>query len=200
MHFAIGLNSVRFITPVEVFQVTSNGGTFNNDRIGLQIEVPPGAISSGSVLSLEVGMCLFGPIEYPESSIPISPILLLHAQQDIPLQKPVYVTLPHNISLKDTQNLDIHVLIADCEQEELVPFNFYDIEKEEFSTHVRNGQGYATFSLSHFCFISLGVGIEKERDLKRSCCICPLMQTASTWPRYFKLVLVYNMKPCMEVS
>ena len=204
MQFALQLPSISFLKPIEIFQVNSLGGVYRDDDIGLQINVPPGAIPSGSILCLEVGMCLSGPFEFPIGSIPVSPILMLHSQQAIPLEKPINVTLPHNILVNETVTSSVaenftHFITAD-HSHSFDQFSFSDPDAKEISIHTQEGQGYASFPLSYHCFVSLGVDIEKNSVINRSFCICPLIQSTATWPKYYSLLLVYNIKPCIKVS
>ncbi len=84
---------IEFIKPPVQLDITSKGATYHDDSLGLHIDVPEEAVSED--LSLNIGMTLYGPFQFP--SAPISPILVLEPNNKTQLHKPVRITLPHII-------------------------------------------------------------------------------------------------------
>ena len=210
-------SSLRFIGPVQVLRITHAGIKYCNDKLGLCINIPQGAIIKGLELHLEVGMSLYGPFEYPAGTSPISPILMLCPQENVTLQKPIEVTLPHCIdqaSQADVKALGIRIVKADHSQhlavctmlEDQVRFSFMDMDEAE--TDIRFSQDgdakeYVTFSLSHFCFISLRSATSSEAARRKGFCIIPL-QPIRFPPACngitYHLPITYYMSPWLEVS
>ena len=198
-----------FIKPVEVLQVSSKGRLYFDDSLGLCIDVPEGAVPEGSLLQLEVGMCLYGPFKFPTDLYPIAPILMLCSRSDIKLHKSVNITIPHIIA--DAEGIDskargIQVIKANHTSLLVAGEGIFDnvIEDSNLVFHSHNGFGLATFSLPHFSFISIfekrdNIEVAKERGY----CICPLLPSPSTiysGKLTFYLCVTYFMKPCIEVS
>ena len=190
---------LSFIKPVKFFEATKNGGKYVDDNLGLCIKVPKGAVPEDCCLKLEVGMCLHGPFLLPPGTTRVSPILMLHPQENIKLRKPIEVTLPHMIR-KATKTLDIQVIRADYKARS--HYSFCDI-KCSINMHNKGTKSYATFSLRHFSFVSLRATIDRQEALTHGYCICALCPSPSllaSSPFSYFLALTFDMDPCIEVK
>ena len=187
------LPHLPFITPVEVFQVTSAGGVYRDDSLGISITVPEGAVPEFTIFPIEVGTCLYGPFQFPEGSTLIAPILMLCPQKNIPLKKPIIVMLPH-ILVEATEDIQVvkadHAIFRGSDLEKCV---FKDIDQCESHASF-DDQNNITFSVSHFCFLS----VRAKNSKKKKCCICPLIDRA-TGVFTYRLCVTYFMKPCIQV-
>ena len=197
------LPHLPFIKPVEVFQVTSTGGVYRDDSLGICITVPEDAVPEFTIFPIEVGTFLYGRFQFPEGSTPISPILMLCPQKNIPLKKPITVTLPHILfeaTKGDVESLNIRVVKADhtsflFPNSGLEKSVFEDINLIE-SRISFDDQNSITFSVSHFCFFSVRANNAK----KKRCCICPLIPIdRSTGAFTYRLCVTYFMQPCIQV-
>ncbi len=195
------LPHLPFITPVEVFQVTSAGGVYKDDSLGISITVPEGAVPEFIIFPIEIGTCLYGPFQFPQGSSLIAPILMLCPQKNIPLKKPIIVTLPHILTEAtegDIECLNIRVVKADH-----ATFRGSGLEKcvlediDPCESHASfDDQNSITFSVSHFCFLS----VRAKNAKKKNCCIFPLIPIdRSTGVFTFRLCVTYFMKPCIQV-
>ena len=181
------------------------GGEFIDKRLGLSIRVPKGAVSEGCNLKLEVGMCLRGPFLLPPDTTRISPILMVHPQENIHLQTPLEITLPHIIHKDEEIGIDdIQVIKADHQElkySSVKKYIFKDVDPKESNLKMHT-KGYVTFFLTHFCFVSLQTKLSRERAVAFGYCVCPLCpipsQTFSGQFSYF-LALTFFMEPCIEV-
>ena len=206
---------LKFVKPVEVLQVTHEGKDFFEDSLGVCIKFPKGAIPKGSQLHLEVGMCLYGPFEFPANTSPIAPILTLCPQESIPLLKPITITLPHIIDQateSDVKDAGIKVLKADhnclLQGTPDLPslYVFEDIDSS-ISFEQIGDENYATFPLLHFCFITLRRDRSIQSDFAKriniTYCISPLYPrniAAATSEIPYHYPITYYMKPCFEVT
>ncbi len=178
--------------------ITSEGATYHDDSLGLHVEVPEEAVSED--LSLKIGMTLYGPFQFP--SAPISPILVLEPNNKTQLQKPVRITLPHTIK---GENFCAWVMKANHTSDLLTgKYKFCDIaEDSEIELHTKKNKCFATFSLSHFCFVALRMDSKsQEYAYQVGCCICPMVPSydAMNSPMFtFILGVTYFMDPCLEV-
>ena len=201
-------SKLPFIKPVEVLQVSSKNKEYYNDSLGLCIDVPEGAVPEGSLLQLEVGMCLYGPFKFPGGLYPIAPILMLCPQKYIKLAKPLRVTLPHNVDdAKDSDvgALGIEVIKADhtslLNGGECIFDNV--ISDSNISFTDRNDFSVVTFSLSHFCFVTLRATTTSEIAERTGYCICPLyppLNDVMSGDFMYHLCVTYYMPPCLEVT
>ena len=102
---------VPFVEPVDVHKCDSSGKEFINSDHNITLRVPPGAIPDGVTVHIEAGVALHGPFQFPPGTRPISPIVWFCMQEDVPLQKPVEVILPH--FLHQREHLQLGFLKAD---------------------------------------------------------------------------------------
>ena len=203
-------NKLSFIKPVEVLQISSKGKQYCDYSTGLCIDIPEGAVPEDSIVQLEIGMCLFGPFKFPGNLNPIAPILMLCPQNDVHLNKNMRVTLPHIIEDaidSDEEALGIQVVKADhndlVEGDECVFDTILATGASEISFHCNNGRELITFSLPHFCFITLRAKYSKEVAERAGYCVCPLFPTpkaVTSESGDYCLCVTYFMDPCLEVS
>ena len=202
-------SKLPFIKPVEVFQISSRGGQYRNDSLGLCIDVPEGAVPEGRLLQLEIGMCLYGPFKFPGNLYPIAPILMLCPQSNIKLSRRLRITLPHIISDADEGEIDffdVQVIKADHTSLFTATETIFDniIGESNLSLHTSSNCEVATFELSHFCFVTLRATANLQELAERmGYCICPLLpspKAMSSGNFMYPLCVTYHIKPCLEVS
>ena len=197
-----------FIKPIQIIQVSSNGEQYCDDSLSLRIDIPEGAVPKGSLLHLAVGMCLYGPFKFPDGLHPITPILMLCPQSNIELSKSYRVTLPHIIEDAedgDVEALGIEVIKADHMKSLVAGESIFDtiIKDSHLSFSTLNNIEQATFSLSHFCFITLRGKKKSEVQGRTRYCVCPLLpppRTGSSHVFTYHLCVTYFMSPCLKVS
>ena len=201
---------VPFIKPVKVLHISCKGKRYSDSSLGLCIDIPEGAVPEGSLLQLEVGMCLYGPFKFSDDLYPISPILMLCPQTDIKLNQSIKVTLPHimkDVTNETVKELGIQVVKAD--HASLVFGNtciFNNVIGDSNPlVHNKDGKGYVTFSLQHFCFVCVRT-VHKFEDVEcGGYCICPLLPTLrdnvfkSPCDIFYHLCVTYYMDPCFKV-
>ena len=54
---------------------TTEGRKFTDSTNDFSLEIPEGAIPEGERLTIDVGVALFGPFQFPEGLRPVSPVL-----------------------------------------------------------------------------------------------------------------------------
>ena len=172
---------------------------YKDDSLGISITVPEGAVPEFTIFPIEVGTCLYGPFQFQQGSSLIAPILMLCPQKNIPLNKPIIVTLPHILveaTESDIKSRNIQVVKADhaiFRGSDLEKCVFKDIDQCESHASF-DDQNNITFSVSHFCFLS----VRAKNSKKKKCCICPLIDRA-TGVFTYRLCVTYFMKPCIQV-
>ena len=194
-----------FIKPVDKLEISSNSGRYCNVPLGVYIDIPRGAVPESRLLRVEVGVCLYGPFEFPGNLYPITPILMLHPQHDVQLNKSVRITLPHVIESAtdtDVKALGIKVIKGspNCQLGESGQYVFdKTIEDSNLSFYTIGSKGFVTFLLSHFCFITVLASTKREVAERAMCCICPLFYPTSSMNFKYCLCVTYYMDPFLEV-
>lgn len=203
-------SSLPYIKPIQQLTLDKAGGTYSDETLGIVINIPEGAIEEHNQTVLYVGMCLYGPFTFPQDSAPIAPVLMLHPKQSISLLKPIRVTMPHMLDQAndyDIKPLGIKVIKAAHDHtpttDEARDFIFKDLNQEEccISLTSRGDKSFASFSLLHFCFITLRATTSREVAKRRGYCICPLypIQVLPNTTATFHLIVTYYMDPWLEV-
>ena len=180
---------------------TSEGRQFTDDVNDFSLEIPEGAIPEGERLTIDVGVALFGPFQFPEGLRPVSPVfwVCVRDNPNFKFSKQVTVTIPHFLHLEndeDIQSLGLTFLKADHKKyDELYEFKPTDGEME-----------FANFGIlktDHFCCLCLAV-TDKVKSLKnaRFC-----MTTA--FPRHlisvgrsidaYIFITFFNLKTCLKL-
>ncbi len=177
---------------------------YRDDSLGISITVPEGAVPEFTIFPIEIGTCLYGPFQFAEGSTLISPILMLCPQKNIPLKKPITVTLPHLLTeatKSDIESFNIRVVKAD--HESLLFFDF-DVKKCLFedinlceSRISFDNRNSITFSVSHFCFLSV-LGDLKMNAQKIGYCVYPLIRRDMNVISY-RLCVTFLMAPFIKV-
>ena len=54
--------------------IGTKGGYTSLEQYGLHLLIPPGAIPAGIDISIDIGVALYGPFQYPERLRPVSPV------------------------------------------------------------------------------------------------------------------------------
>ena len=108
-------------TPVATLsQCTHDGRWYYDEHNDFGLEIPAGAIPEGESITIDIGVALYGPFQYPESLRPVSPVfwVCVRDQKDFKFVKPVKLTIPHCLNLKqydDIESLGLTFLKGDHE-------------------------------------------------------------------------------------
>ena len=100
-----------------LFRCSSKGVRYVDEANDFSLEIPDGAIPEGKTLTIDVGVALHGPFQFPDGLRPVSPMfwVCVRDQPNFHFSKPVRVTIPHFLNLKtesDIQSLGLTFLKA----------------------------------------------------------------------------------------
>ena len=194
---------IPFIIPPQSLEFDSSGASF----VGfgeIRIQIPPHAIPDGSTGQLEIGVCLYGSFKFENNYRPISPILWLCLQgENIRLDKPVKVTLPHILS--DLSNQDLayfgvrfakagHDCVTDASGERVYQFQ-PSVGKSFY--YAGGGKGYGTLEIDHFCFMCLEANNDVTYSKAKSMGYC---FTSVQGPSRLRVYATYALNTCLIVS
>ena len=156
-------------------------------------------------------MSLFGPFQFQANTSPIAPILMLCPQEEIALEKPMKITLSHyldDIVDSDIEALGIRVTKTDHRSllndlREPLQYVFEDLESEqcEISLQRQDDFEYMTFSISHFCFLTLRQETREESVRGKKYCISPMcpVDTSFKSPLIYHFPIIYYAKAWIKV-
>ena len=183
---------------------TSEGRKFTDDVNDFSLEIPEGAIPEGERLTVDVGVALFGPFQFPEGLRPVSPVfwVCVRDNPNFQLSKPVTVTIPHFLDLEndeDIQCLGLTFLKAthNKNSDRLYEFQSTDGEMDFKSVKTR-----AILKTTRFCYDCIAAN-DIPKTLKNSWfCITAVLPQYSTSVSgrvnaYF-FVTFLNLKTCLK--
>ena len=137
--------------------MTSVGAHINwKDEIGVQFDIPPGAVPEGRELNLEVWPCTNGPFQLPDDYELASPIFLISPSFEF--LSNVTLTMSHFSKLETEEDCQRMVFLSAPttpnvrETDNGYFYQFKPLRKGIFSPHLEYGQ----VSLTHFCLLASG--------------------------------------------
>ena len=100
-------SDIPFIEPLQVLRCDSSGGMFSSKSHEIDVYIPEGAVNSGSSLNLEFGITLHGPFAFAKDAKmkPVSPIVWLSVQEELPFNRHIELTLPHAVNCGEDTNI-----------------------------------------------------------------------------------------------
>jgi len=128
--------------------VTSDGGTILWKNIGIEINIPPGAVPQGKNLELQVQPCLSGPFDLPQGYQLASPIYLITPTFEF--LEEVRLSIAHFAGLDSNSDCDSMTFISSSSKPKYDPqakYGFKVLSGGMFKKKEHHGVIY----LKHFC-------------------------------------------------
>ena len=145
-------------TPVDTLsQCTHDGRRYDDEHNDFGLEIPAGAIPKGESITIDIGVALYGPFQYPEGLRPVSPVFWVCArdQNHFQFSKPVKVTIPHCLNLEshdDIESLGLTFLKGD---HEMNPQQMYQLQPAEGDVLIEPLKKYGVIQTTHFCSLCI---------------------------------------------
>ena len=133
---------------------TSKGRKFTDDVNDFSLEIPEGAIPEGERLTIDVGVALFGPFQFPEGLRPVSPVfwVCVYDNPNFQFSKPVTITIPHFLDLEndeDIQSLGLAFLKANHNKNS---DGLYELQPTDGEMDFKSVNAHAILKTTHFCY------------------------------------------------
>ena len=98
---------IPFVEPIQVLQCEDSGGTFTSKPHEVGLYIPEGAVDPNFSLNLEFGVTLHGPFVFAKDAKmkPVSPIVWLSVQEELPFNRHIELTLPHPIDCSEDPSI-----------------------------------------------------------------------------------------------
>ena len=127
----------KWFTPVSShLKCTHNRITYYDKINDFGLEIPEGAIPRGKTISIDIGVALYGPFQFPPGMRPVSPVFWVCVRQTnfSHFLKPIIITLPHFLSLEhdeDIQSVGLTFMKAQHEMNHNQMYEFQPAEGKE---------------------------------------------------------------------
>ena len=92
------------VDDIMSYYVDCDGGTFYCHHHNFGVVVPPGAVSQGDYVEIQVTASYFGPYELPNGFYPISSFFWLSANYTFKI--PVYIIMNHYAKIRSLEDID----------------------------------------------------------------------------------------------
>ena len=186
-----------------VSDITSNGVKFFSKSNDFTLDIPRGAVPENERLTLDMGVALFGPFQFPEGLRPVSPVFWVCVRDNstFHFSKPVTVTIPHFLSLRsdeDVQSLGLTFLKAKHNKNMEGMYEFYETDGD---MNFQASSVFGVLETSHFCSLCIACRDTLECLNKTQFCMTSLlpksaMADGTKQDAYF-FVTFYNLTTCL---
>ena len=194
-----------------LIEVDSCGHELFIEDHDITVKVPEGAVTTGERVYLEVGVTMFGPFNFTNSSQPISPILWLcfpgvnDVYDRLSLKKPIKVTLPHVLTgLTSSQLQDHCVSFSKANHFNISQDGSYTFKSIEETSLVNvsftsnDKKSYGILETLHCCFLCIEA--KKTPQLASNISYCLVRIESSVPPRSeIHFATTYFLDTCLKV-
>ena len=181
---------------------TSQGIEYNDEWNDLTLKIPQGAIPEGESLTIDIGVALYGPFQYPEGLRSVSPVfwICVRDKKYFDFLKPVEVTLPHFLTLdgeEDVQSLGVTFLKGDHEMGLNQKVHF---QQAEGTALFKPGSDYGMLHTDHFCYLCIVSKISEETVQKAKFCMLATIPRvfAAHKPTHAFFFVTFFLKTCLK--
>ena len=146
-------------TRIKTLKDCSHYGTHFDDHCnGFGLDIPPAAIPEQECVTIDIGVALYGPFEFPEGLKPVSPVFWVCANElkFSHFLKPVTLTIPHCLDLETSGKIDslgLTFLKGEHHDSSQKVCQFHSVEKSQVEFQARKATG--TLKTRHFCSLCI---------------------------------------------
>ena len=179
---------------------THDGRIYQDEHNDFGLEIPPGAIPEGMSISIDIGVALYGPFQYPEGLRSVSPVfwVCVRDQNFFQFLKPVKVTIPHFLNLKNTNDLDSLSLTFLKGNHELNTEKMFQFKQVEGDVLIEPLKKYGVVQVTHFCSLCISSKYTKELVHKALFCISALTPSSITATDSAHFFITFLLSTCLR--
>ena len=188
-------------TPVDTLsQCTHDGRRYYDERNDFGLEIPAGAIPEGESITIDIGVALYGPFQYPEGLRPMSPVfwVCVRDQKDFQFLKPVKVTIPHCLNLGSHDDIESLGLIFLKGDHEMNPQQMYQFQQAE-DVLIEPLKEYGVTQTTHFCSLCISGQFTEEFIKKARFCISAVFPPTIYGEDSAYFFITFFLKTCLNV-
>ena len=115
------------------------GRDFYDDENLFGLELPKGAIPEQESITIDIGVAMYGPFQFPEGQTLVSPVFWVCVRECkfYSFLKPVTITIPHCLDLKTSDSLGLTFLKGNHEVNSQHMYQFQNIKGSEMLFEAR---------------------------------------------------------------
>ena len=144
-------------TPVATLsQCTHDGRCLYDKHNDFGLEIPAGAIPEGESITIDTGVALYGPFQFPEGVRLVSPVFWICVRdQDFQFLKPVKVTIPHCLNIESHDAIQSLGLTSLRGNHEMSPDKMYQFQQAEGDVLFEPLKKHVVIENTHFCSLCI---------------------------------------------
>ena len=193
------------VRPTATLSKCTNTGVKYFDKSNdFHLDIPEGAIPEGESITIDIGVALYGPFQYPEGLRPVSPVFWLCVRDKKLSQflKPVTVTIPHFLHLEngnDIESLELSFLKGDHVMNSQ---QMYQFQKLEGSVNMlfKPLKKYGVLQTTHFCYLCISSKISLKLIRKAMFCVYAAIPRVMSprEPAYVYFFVTFLLSTCLN--
>ena len=181
---------------------THDGRWYYDEHNDFGLEIPAGTIPEGESITIDIGVALYGPFQYPEGLRPVSPVFWVCVcdQKDFHFLKPVKVTIPHCLNLEshdDIESLGLTFLRGD---HEMNPQQMYQFQPAEGDVLIEHLKKHSVIQTTHFCSLCISCKDTMKLIEKAHFCLYSVIPRviSSGKPSFAYFFITFLLKTCLK--
>ena len=170
----------------------------------ITLRISEGAIPVGESIKFEIGVVMYGPFIFPESTRPISPIVWLCIREEIELKKPFQLILPHFLIGLKKERLKYHRICfakaSHSSYDATEKYKFNECASEVLFASTED-KSYGILNSTHCCFYCLTSSNTPELARDAGYCLAQIETILSSQPQRSEIYFVafFFLATCMKV-
>ena len=181
---------------------TSDGRSYYDEHNDFRLEIPEGAIPEEERVTIDIGVALYGPFQYPEDLRPVSPVfrVCVRDQTSFRFLKPVTITIPHCLNLENTEDVESLGMTFLKGDHEMTSQKVYQFQRAEGQAIIEPRKRNGVLQITHFCYLCITSKKSKKSIRKAMFCIsAAIPHTMSpSEPAYVYFFVTFLLKNCLE--
>ena len=161
-----------FSQVASLLECTHDGKIYFDDYNEFGLEIPKGAIPLEMIVSIDIGVALYGPLQYPKGLRPVSPIfwVCVRDRKHFQFLKPVKVTIPHFLNLKHPEERTSLGLTFLKAEHEMNSHQMYQFNPAQGDANFEPFKTFGILEMTHFC--SLCIASEDSMETIKNANFC----------------------------
>ena len=193
----------EWFSPVATLsQCTHDGRHYHDEANDFSLEIPEGAISEGESITIDIGVTLQGPFQYPEGIRPVSAVFWLCVRDNVFLHflKPVIITIPHFVNLKNHDNIESLGLRFLKGDHEMNSQKVYQLQLAKANSLFELSKQCGVLETTHFCTLCISGTISDEQIRNAMFCVYAVIPRVMSpkEPSYVYFFITFLLSTCIE--
>ena len=193
---------VQVIATLSNLTSTGQRYMYVNKANDFSLEIPKGAIPEGESITIDIGVALYGPFQYPEGLRPVSPVFWVCVRDKTNFQflKPVTVSIPHFLNIDSEDDIESPGMTFLKGTHDMNSQNMYEFQPTDGDMLFEPFKTYGALQTIHFCYLCISSKVSRKQIRKAKYCLYVAIPRtmARCEPTYVYFFVTYLLSTCLE--